>query len=132
MSHEIRTPINGVLGTTELLLHSDLHGRQRQLTDAAHRSARTLLTLIDDILDFSRIEAGRFTLNIQPFDLDEIVTDVVQAISATAEAKHLELLTQCDNTVPKKAVGGWAAATSDLAKYRCQRSEVYGSWPGTD
>ncbi len=67
MSHEIRTPLNGVLGTLDLLLNSDLTGKQRKLAETGHGSGRALLDLVDDVLDFSRIEAGRLVLKPRPF-----------------------------------------------------------------
>ncbi len=91
MSHEIRTPINGILGTTELLLGATLPDREHRLAESAHRSVRNLLTLINDILDFSRIEAGRLELEPTSFSLDEVLDDVSQAFQGQAREKGIEL-----------------------------------------
>ena len=92
MSHEIRTPMNGVLGMTELLLGSGLSGRQRQYAETAYRSGQMLLDIINNILDFSKIEANKLQLNRAPFDLQEIVEDVLQLVAEQAREKHLALL----------------------------------------
>ncbi len=91
MSHEIRTPMNGVLGMAELLLHSRLEGRQRQIAETIHRSGRALLGIINDILDFSKIEAGKMELERVDFDLRRLTEDVIELMGERATHKGLEL-----------------------------------------
>ncbi|MES2918647.1 MAG: ABC transporter substrate binding protein [Pseudomonadota bacterium] len=91
MSHEIRTPMNGVIGLLELLQQESLAGEQQQMIDSAHDSARTLLQILDDILDFSRIESGRFQLERIAFRLDEVAQGVVNTLTPGAATKGLRL-----------------------------------------
>ncbi len=91
MSHEIRTPLNAVLGLNELILHSGLDSQQRRWAELIGSSGRLLLALINDILDVSRIEAGRMALDIAPFDVRVAVEGVVALMQERALAKGLAL-----------------------------------------
>ena len=77
MSHEIRTPMNGLLGMAELLLHTSLTDRQRHFAETIHQSGNTLLQLLNNILDLSKIEAGKMDLVITDFKLSEIFKEVI-------------------------------------------------------
>ncbi len=92
MSHEIRTPMNGVLGMTELLSRDNLSETQRQYVATIQRSGSVLLRVIDDVLDFSRIETGRLEIDSQVFDLQEVLRDIEQLFAASAQSKGLELI----------------------------------------
>jgi signal transduction histidine kinase/CheY-like chemotaxis protein len=91
LSHEIRTPMHGVLGMTDLLLHSALNERQQGFAESAHTSANELLGLIDNILDFSKIEAGKLELEETAFNLREMLENTCYLYAELAQAKSLEL-----------------------------------------
>jgi CheY-like chemotaxis protein len=105
MSHEMRTPLNGVLGMTHLLLDTKLDGVQREYVKVARESGDLLLSLIDDVLDFSRIEAGKVELEEVPFALRETVEEALEIVAWRAAEKGLDLAFRVADEVPAQVVG---------------------------
>ncbi len=99
MSHEIRTPMHGVLGTLEILGRTDLESGQRRMLETAENSAEALLQILDDILDFSRIEAGHLAIDPAPVDLRELIAGIVDLFTWQAGQKGLRIAAHVDPRV---------------------------------
>jgi two-component system, sensor histidine kinase and response regulator len=105
MSHEIRTPMNGVLGMANLLSSTHLNDRQRRLLDSVTRSGQALLGIINDILDFAKIEAGKFELSAEPFDPREAIAELTDLFAQRCTEKGLEFIFFVAEDVPSELIG---------------------------
>jgi two-component system sensor histidine kinase RpfC len=105
MSHELRTPLNGVIGASDLLMDTDLKGQEREFVRTIHASGKTLLAIIDNILDFAKIEAGQLAIDVAELDLHRLVSDTVAVFGPQARRKGIGLDTSFDPDVPYRLRG---------------------------
>ena len=105
ISHELRTPLNGIIGMTDLLMGSDMHTQEKDMLSVIKRSADTLLTLINDILDFAKIEAGKFEVESIQFNLKDEIENTVNDFKAKAKENNIKLTWSSSIPLPDDFVG---------------------------
>ncbi|MDX1391535.1 MAG: response regulator, partial [Rheinheimera sp.] len=114
MSHELRTPLNGVIGFSRQLLKTQLSSSQHDYLTTIQKSANSLLHLVNDVLDFSKLEEGRLSINPEPFSLRDLLNDATELLAANAFDKHLELVLMVEPSCPDDLVADPARFTQVL------------------
>ena len=105
ISHELRTPMNAIIGFSDLVLTTELARSQREYLENVHRSGYNLLGIINDILDYSKMEAGKLTIENTAFKLCQLVEETVDSLAIKAFEKKLELICKADPSLPVQVLG---------------------------
>lgn len=105
MSHELRTPLNGIIGTLGMLMESGLTGTKREYAGIAWSSAQALLTIVNDVLDFSKLEAGKLSIILETFDVPTLLQEAVGALRPTADENDIRLTLRIADDLPTRLIG---------------------------